>query len=314
MKDILYSVARDGQGILAYAGTAPKGSPYYCPGCGGKFILKRSKRRIKRPHFAHKNPSVYCSPENALHNLFQNELFADIENSLARGSPLPIEWQCSLCEEIHKGNLLKKITHARKEYDLKECVPDIALLGTDNKVHSVIEIILSHPPEENALRYYDTNDIILIKFILNSDNDIDRLRDSPLGPDDINTCLNQRCGKCDQYMLKVYIHIIDGDCWKCLSPMKVAAKGSIYYLLGGPASFTPGEISLARRHGVLITYRYSDTVKKRYMANICPKCNGFIGEFFLGPNYFMPSILGDYRRDSIEIGYCCPFCFHNNEN
>ncbi len=208
---------------------------------------------------------------------------------------------------------MKRINDVKLEYDLKDCKPDIALLDAENGIHSVIEIVVTHQPEDNALQYFRENSIILIKIILTSDEDMKRLLQSPIYLDEIDICLNQKCNRCGKYMHKSYLHIIDGYCWKCHAEMKVAIKGSIHNLIHGPAKFTDKEINIARQHGVSITQKYSDTVKRRYLANTCLKCNGFAGEFYLGPNYFMPAVAGDYEREMIELGYNCIHCLYCGE-
>jgi hypothetical protein len=95
-----------------------------------------------------------------------------IRLSLRENRALNFEWDCQFCTEHHKGNLLKKISDVKLEYNLGKCQPDIALLDAHENVHAVIEVVVTHKPEEQAVKFYKDNDIILIEHVLKSDLDL----------------------------------------------------------------------------------------------------------------------------------------------
>lgn len=130
-------------------------------------------------------------------------------------------WGCQYCGVTHTGNLLKKIKSVKVEYYLSVCKPDIALIDNDNKVFAVIEVVVTHKPEENVVNFYNDNDIILIQVNLTSDKDIDDLEIKISQPDIVSTCYNPKCKTCGQFQQKKVMTIIDGPCWKCGTTMKL---------------------------------------------------------------------------------------------
>jgi hypothetical protein len=72
---------------------------------------------------------------------------------------LKFRWHCKECGEHHEGNLLKKAVKVVEEYNLTECIPDIALLDKEGNEIAVIRNIEDLMPEskkvvENCLREY----------------------------------------------------------------------------------------------------------------------------------------------------------------
>jgi len=61
----------------------------------------------------------------------------------------------------------------------------------------------------------------------------------------------------------------------------------------GPESFNKEEITLAEKKGVLLKTIDSKTAEETYLANICPHCNSFIGQWFFFAHYFAPAQYGD---------------------
>jgi hypothetical protein len=73
-----------------------------------------------------------------------------------------------------------------------------------------------------------------------------------------------------------YMEIVEAPCYQCGASMKIALVE-----LFGPDRFTNGEIEFARSQGVLIKEQFSKTIQESYLANTCPKCDAFIGQFFV---------------------------------
>ena len=72
------------------------------------------------------------------------------------------------------------------------------------------------------------------------------------------------------------MEIVEAKCWSCGSPMKIALIE-----LYGPERFTDKEIEFASSKGVLIEEKFSGTMQKSYLANTCPKCGSFVGQFHI---------------------------------
>jgi len=303
--EILYSIGETPLKDLINAKDADKNSSYFCPDCKQPFILRKGLK--KRPHFAHKSISPNCTPESALHYGFKTLLHNKIQHHLDQNLPLNIHWKCDICNDIHKGNLLKKATQVRLEHDLGICCPDIALLDKDGKVIAVIEVIVTHKTSETTIEYYTKNKITPVLYILNSDQDVDRLNHDDLKPDRVDLCTTHpKCPKCNHYKQKKQLIIVDASCWKCHSPMKVVAvQSNIHMDLN---SLSTDEIQIANDNGCFLKKQYSNIEKASYVANTCKKCNRFIGEHYLFSDYISDP---DLDRQLIDIGFSCPDCDTN---
>lgn len=124
---ILYSVANNSDGKLVNAKDAVKGRTFTCPVCNNYLILRKSGntgRNSKRPHFAHKTLTQNCTPETALHYIFKTQAYEKINKLLLAKQSLKFRWICQFCTEKHQGNLLKKISEVKLEYNLGKCQPD----------------------------------------------------------------------------------------------------------------------------------------------------------------------------------------------
>lgn len=299
-KDILYSVAKADNGELIKAVDAEKGQPYTCLVCNQPLILRKGKQ--KRPHFAHKSLSPNCTAESALHYGFKILLHKLIQEHIDRKQPLEIRWDCDYCGGSHIGNVLKKAVQVKLEYDLGECRPDIALLDSSGQVIAAIEVIVTHFPEQKVLDYYKQNRIAVVYYILESDKDISRLDTPTLHPDAVDLCLNPKCSKCHKHMARKRLLIFDGKCWKCRSPMRVAAvRGDMGFI----QDFTTSDIQLAKQHGVLLVKQYSRTTGEEYIANTCRKCKAFIGAHYLFTDYVA---FPGCSTQELDAGYYCPYC------
>jgi hypothetical protein len=318
VKGILYTTAIDAQGALANAGDAPKDALYSCPLCFGEMLLRRSGSQgkgAKRPHFAHKSLTVNCTPESALHHSFKLLLQGVINSCLSNGEPLRFSWDCSHCNSVHLGNLLKRAKTVEVEYDLVTCRPDLALLDAEGRVVVAIEIVVTHAPEEAAQKFYKDNNIVLVRIDLKSEEDLMKIGAKVGHPDYVSICFNPSCKKCGKHLQKKLMTVIDGPCWKCGSDMKIAyiSSGSGGMIRGSgqhlsPSEFEPEEISFARSKGVVLKNKYSNVTHSSYLANSCMKCGRFAGDFHLFSQYIAPACYGELPSQTFEIGYHCEEC------
>lgn len=302
---ILYTVALDKTGALIKAIDAEKGNEFFCPKCKNELILKKSGKSgkgSKRPHFAHRTLTPNCTPETALHFNFKNLLAEKIQKHIEQGIDLPIEWECEYCYETHTGNLLKKVKSVKVEYYMKECQPDIALLDKSDNVYAVIEVVVTHKPEENVLEFYSDKNIILILINLTSDEDLENLENKISKPDIVKFCYNPKCEKCKHHQQKTKMIIIVGDCWRCDKPIKVALTRKNGYTLG-PDTFTQKELIFAKNKGVSVSR------KKDYLANTCNHCGTFVGKTYLLDEYYIPALDDIFKYETFYISYHCSNCF-----
>ncbi len=86
--------------------------------------------------------------------------------------------------------------------------------------------------------------------------------------------------KNQDYLSENVMQINNEPCWKCGKLMKIAfimSKGVFF----GPEGFNKQQLELAKSKGVLIKRQDSKTSKETYLANTCPDCGAFIGQFFI---------------------------------
>ena len=313
MKNLLYTVAFNKTRDIVTANDANKGEHYSCTTCDSKLILRKSGNTgpgSKRPHFAHKVLSNNCTPETALHYAFKNLLFQKLKTHIESSSPINFSWECNYCLHNHSGNLLKKATDVKLEHYMNVCKPDLALLDKDGKVFCVIEVVVTHKPEENVLNFYESAGIICIQITLSSDEDIYQLEEKITTPTKVNTCLNPKCKVCGKYNFKRTMFIIEGSCWKCDADMKIAAikiPGSSV----GPDEFTNEEINIARSKGAILHVHYSKTTRSRYLANTCSQCGSFAGNHYLFTEFIAPACYNEIPSESFLVGH---FCFNCEES
>lgn len=314
MRDILYTVAYDYAQNLVLAVNAVKGQRYHCPECKGEMIPRRSveqKKGAKRPHFAHKIKSLNCEPESVLHFGFKRLLSQRIQRHLDNKEPLPIKWQCTACDRMHEGNLLKKAARVEEEFSLGPCRPDIVLSTNADSPVWALEVVVTHAPEEQAIAYYRQQRIALARFDLKSDTDLDKATAPVLMPDRVDQCVNPRCPKCQRFQRNVVLWIIEGGCWKCGCVMPIAvveggeSRGGTY---AGPEHFTETELQLARSKGCFIQNKYSQTQRRSYPANTCKECGAFAGEFHMFTQYIAPAGRGELQHEKVDVGHYCEHC------
>ncbi|WP_119790735.1 competence protein CoiA family protein [Flavobacterium anhuiense] len=312
MNEILYTIAKDSEGNLFTALSAPKGSEYYCVNCNNVLVLKKSGKtgpRTKRPHFAHKSVAPNCQPETALHFGFKTLAAEKLSQYLEAGATFNFNWRCGFCKDRHTGNYTKKLKSVRLEYDLKHCRPDIALLDENDEIFAAIEIVVTHKPSEHAVNYYLENKIILIQIDLKADDDIYLVEEKLTEPDLVKFCLNPKCNVCDNFQQKIIMSIVDGKCWNCYSPMKASVmKDGANKFLFGPEKFSPAEFTFAREKGVAISEYQSKITGEQYQANFCPKCGTFIRRYSKLLNYLSYAQEEALPNQDFIIRYNCSYC------
>ena len=169
----LFKIAVDKEGNTVSIKDAVKGDDYFCPECGAKFALKKSGNigpHSRRPHFAHLGQLYNCTPESILHKAFKINAAKLLEKYIEDKRPFPIKWECSCCHLKYAGDLLFSARNIEVEKDLGICKPDIAIIDNDGNVKIVIEVVVTHEPEQQALDYYKEKGIIMIRVDVGEDD------------------------------------------------------------------------------------------------------------------------------------------------
>ena len=161
---LLLPYAHDINGNLVHIDDAQKGQKYTCPNCGAELLLKISKipegqKYHRRNRFAHKGISDNHCSESFLHKLFKERCAEYIYEKIAAQEDLFFEWKCEKCYENHKNNLLENVKFIHLEYNLGNCRPDIALVDDGGNLEYVIEVVVTHKPNDKVREYYENNNI-----------------------------------------------------------------------------------------------------------------------------------------------------------
>lgn len=213
----LFTIALDKCGNAVSIKDAVKGADYFCPECGARFALKKSGNtgpHSRRPHFAHLGHGYNCTPESILHKAFKIQTAKLLEKYLAEQKEFLITWSCPSCPAKYKGNILFAASSIAVEKDLGVCKPDIAILNKDGKVIIVIEVVVTHEPEQTTLDYYKDNGIVMIRVDVTED-DLQDIEAKLSTPNAVTLCLHTRC---KDFSLKNHtrkIVTINRKCNKC---------------------------------------------------------------------------------------------------
>ena len=248
-----------------------------CPVCKDRLIARKGSKTAH--HFAHFSRNS-CDGETLLHVLGKRLLARRIQEALDSSQELPISWKCDLCRENHEGNLIKNVAFVALEKSLGSIRPDLALFDVQNKVRSIVEVVVSHHPDEAVLEFGVENRVPIAEIHLKVAADLDTIMSAPiLSMTKATVCTRPKCPTCAKPLSRKVLHVVDTECWKCRRPMK-AAIISIDSFANRIHDFDEHETNIAEDNGVLIKKHYSQTMNESYRANTCRSCGTFIGGFY----------------------------------
>lgn len=187
MKDLLITHALDENNNLTHITNASRTHSYICTECKCKLTIRESKRcpdekNYRRTHFAHTSNQVkrdfVCKPETILHNQYKRGLVSYLEKQLNDQQPVYLNWICNNCKYESSYDILNNIYFIQLEHSLKNCKPDIVLSTKDNEIKVVIEVVVTHYPDESVLDIYKKNKYFVVIIKLNTSNDLDDIGNS----------------------------------------------------------------------------------------------------------------------------------------
>ena len=259
---------------------APRGLSHgcVCPECRAPLIARKGPK--VRPHFAHYH-STNCKPETVVHRIAKLLLSKRISAALAAHNDLQIQWKCAHCGELHWGNLLKRARSIHIERQLGSCRPDITLCEPSGKPIALIEVVVTHPPDDNVHALCRNRSIELLECHIKREEDLEHIGNStPLLMTRGSYCPRMRCSKCQARLTSNRLHVVVRECHRCKHQLRIAFAshgGSVR----GPEEFSAEEITAAENHGVILRVVASKTLNAHYVANVCPRCEAFVGKHFL---------------------------------
>ncbi|MGZ4971244.1 MAG: hypothetical protein ACXWDN_00665 [Limisphaerales bacterium] len=190
------------------------------------------------------------------------------------------------------------------EFFLNPCRPDLTLFDAHGKAIAIIEIIVTHKPEDSVREYCKRNNIALVEYQIDSEKDLEDIEADMFEPDRVSSCTSKKCPRCSEPLSPVLLIVVDGNCWKCKSPMRIAYSDTDG-MYSGPTDFTKLQQDLAEQQGAVLRENYSKTREESYVSNSCPTCHAFIGDFYLHEHLPEEPI-----STGITTGYQCLNCDH----
>ncbi|GBE29002.1 MAG TPA: hypothetical protein ENH10_02645 [Bacteroidetes bacterium] len=162
-----------------------------CPVCKGPLIARKGDKRSH--HFAHATSSQQCSAESILHLTGKRLLLERISNAITNEEPLRMNWICGECGNTNEGDLGKKASSVESERMLVGCRPDICILDSSGVPVILVEVVVSHKPDDNVIRFVREKKCGLVEFHLSTEDDLIRLEDEILIPTKVHPCKHDSC-------------------------------------------------------------------------------------------------------------------------
>lgn len=271
-----------------------------CPCCGCAMVARKGKQVAH--HFAHHKPTE-CEGESVLHILGKELLQRRIQAAFDAGQPLPLAWRCNICHDDHGGDLLARASSVAVEAPIGDCKPDLLLRRADGKPQAFLEIVTTHAPNATTFEEARKHRVSVFEFPVQDVAALAAFIEAPqLNASSKNRCLLPKCPRCRGHQRPRLLVIREQPCWKCGKPMLMACiQDGVGWF--GPARFTPADRDAAIQRGVLLQRHYSSTTRTRYLANTCPHCKTFVGEFHVH-DYFLDAAPGEGEH----IGFGCERC------
>lgn len=201
--------ALDSNGKIISIEHAHKGEDYRCPVCEQPmdYCKKGIGPRAHTDHFSHRSKTT-CKGggESEIHRIAKERIYNILLSALEKHRGFDITWTCPECDMDFQANLLKRATKVEMEHDLDTARPDVALLDDKGKTIVAIEVVFTHDIESNTLRFYDNNNIVVLRIVIHTAEECDDMVNKLHFPDSCNLCFNDRCKRGET--MQVYRRIV----------------------------------------------------------------------------------------------------------
>ena len=209
MPTLLNPWALDSNGKIISIEHARKGENYLCPVCEQpmSYCKKGDGPHARTDHFKH-NSKTNCKGggESEIHRIAKERIYNILLSAIENHRGFDISWTCPDCDMDFKANLLKRAAKVEMEHDLDTARPDVALLDDKGNTIVAIEVVFTHDIESNTLRFYDNNNIVVVRIVIHTAEECDDMVNKLHFPDSCNLCFNDRCKR--GVTMQVYRKII----------------------------------------------------------------------------------------------------------
>lgn len=139
---------RKADGLPVPIAAARHGEAYQCPICHGDVIPKKGD--VKQHHYAHVS-LVDCTPDNVARAVAGIWLLQQLQERLATGKPLTVQWHMTHLETDFSINLLNDITQITRRADSKPDQADLELRHGET-VKLIILLDIGEPKDQEIVR------------------------------------------------------------------------------------------------------------------------------------------------------------------
>jgi hypothetical protein len=190
---ITYPYARLDAGRLVHIRDYDGVAPVCCFGCGDAMVARRG--RVRRWHFAHSVDSgLTCSHETALHAAAKQAILEGFAKAKASAASYLMHWQCKGCSSRRNVDLVPICRTVGAETEMVPGV--ISDLAFDGPRPLAVEIVVTHPPDGQALARYEAANVPV--FIVRPDWDGIAMLFDGFRSDESHFVDQARCPECDR--------------------------------------------------------------------------------------------------------------------
>ena len=191
--NILYPLAHGKTGRAVHIREALKGHPYECFGCSLPMVARQGAKR--QWHFAHKPPFERCAdPDKALHDTATAMIVRGFYDALDRQSEYRLGCPCAECGRTVSRNIAIQGALVETEKSVVAGTRSDLVVSQTGRGPVVIEIVVTHDLESEALEAYRESGISLLKVRPTWDT-LFRLESGVITDDTVNVP-PVRCSEC----------------------------------------------------------------------------------------------------------------------
>ena len=216
------------------------------------------------------------------------------------GGSLEATAECNQCSETLKINLVEGASSINREKFIGTVRPDISLFDENGEPVRFIEVVDSHAPQATVHEFAMQTGVEVLEIHLRVAREftgrrrnkaldgpltvkarLQELTDGRLLIDAHNLlCRRPKCEDCGTPLPLRTVTVSAKDCWKCGQNVNVA-KGDKNGGILEQDLFSAEACEFARKHGVKLEQRFSTTARRKYLANVCTKCDQIQGNWYL---------------------------------
>ncbi len=291
-------------GDLAASAERPTGLT--CVGCGGAMSLRAGEHR--RAHFAHRPGATCVAGETALHAMAIRAIADGLVHQSHQGRPYPMAIKCDHCDVGRMADLAREpgLSVDVDRAVAPEARPDILVRSGAGDTLFVVEVIVTHAPEESALEAFKRLGLRVIAVRPTWDaleglrEGLDALEAVDGAPKPGSTGLLSECrlprhladeaehlrpcGECGADARVLTLEVAETRCYRCSGRARVLdvhlrEDGRRVAVAAGAVELR-GVAAVAREMNVRLEKRNSKAAGTSYLANVC-QCGALLGDNFI---------------------------------